>query len=100
MLKPRFTPEIQLGHLVQATVFVLGISGSVLGAYLSITHAMGQQDTRIALVEVLQKSREAEDLAWRAEARAANQSLNTAIVQLSREIADLRVGIANKADRK
>jgi hypothetical protein len=100
MLKPRFTPEIQLGHLVQATVFIFGIGGSVLGAYLSLNHTIAQQDTRIALVEVVQKSRDAEDVSWRSEMRAANQSLNNVITQLSREVADLRVAIANKADRK
>ena len=42
MLKPRFTPEIQLGHLVQATVFVFTVGGSVLGAYLSLNHSIAQ----------------------------------------------------------
>lgn len=100
MLKPRFTPEIQLGHLIQASVFVLGMGGSVLGAYLSLTASIARQDTRVAVVEMAQKSRESEDSAWRAETRAAYQNLNSTIVQLSREISDLRVGIANKADRK
>lgn len=99
-MKLRFTPEIQAGHIVQAVVFMFTVGGSVLGAYLSLNHSIALQDTRIALVELVQKSRDAGDAAWHGEMRAANQSLNNVITQLSREVADLRVAIANKADRK
>lgn len=100
MIKLRYEPVIQLGHLVQATAIVVTVGGGVLAAYLNLNHTIAQQDTRIALVEVVQKGRDAEDLSWRSEMRAANQSLNNVITQLSREVADLRVAIANKADRK
>lgn len=104
MLKPRFTPEIQLGHLIQAGVIGISSIGAIFGAYMGLRTSIDATnyvfDKRMTLVEQVQQIQAKDDASWRGEMRAANQGLTTAMGQLSKEIADLRVGIANKADRK
>lgn len=104
MLKPRFSPVIELGHLIQAGVIGASAIVSVFSAYMALRSSIDSTnyvfDKRMTLVEQVQQTQAKDDASWRAEMRANNQSLSTAIGQLSKEISDLRVGIANKADRK
>src|SRR3954471_5871208 len=100
MMKPHFTAEIQLGHLIQAGALLSAVIGGYMGLRSSIDTQNALFDKRLTLVEQSQVVQARDDISWRSEMRASNQSLNTAIGQLSGQIADLRVAIANKADRK
>jgi hypothetical protein len=104
MLKPRFSPVIELGHLIQAGVIGASAIVSVFAAYMGLRTSIDATnyvfDKRMTLVEQMQALQTKDDASWRGEMRAANQGLTAAMGQLSKEIADLRVGIANKADRK
>ncbi len=48
MLHPHFTPDITLGHLLQAGVVIVAGGGGVLGAYLSLRADIDTQRTESA----------------------------------------------------
>jgi lysozyme len=51
MLHPHFTPDITLGHLVQALVIVMTVGGGVVGGYVSLRSDIDMQraESRVAL---------------------------------------------------
>ena len=104
MLHPHFTPDITLGHLVQALVVVATVGGGVLGAYLSLRSdlevqraefrvALAGHEARIAVAERLIEERRTEDRAFQAEMRAA-------LERVMQAIGDLRTSLVKKQDRK
>src|SRR5439155_7727764 len=50
MLHPHFTPDINLGHLVQAVVVVATVGGGVLGGYLSLRSDLDLQRAEFRVV--------------------------------------------------
>jgi hypothetical protein len=104
MLHPHFTPDINLGHLVQAIVVVATVGGGILGGYLSLRADLDQQRAefrvtlaghaaRLTVAERLLDERRTEDREFQAEMRAQLQRLMQAI-------ADLKTDLVHKQDRK
>ena len=49
MLHPHFTPDINLGHLVQALVVLTSVGGGIVGGYLSLRSDLdGQRANRVS----------------------------------------------------
>src|SRR5205814_8269159 len=104
MLHPHFTPDINLGHLVQAVVVVATVGGGVLGGYLSLKSdldlqraefrvALAGHEVRLAVAERLLEARHTEDRQFQAEMRAA-------LERAMHAIAHLRTDHVHKHDRK
>jgi hypothetical protein len=104
MIHPNFTPDINLGHLVQAVVVVTTVGGSVLAGYLSLRAdidvqraefrvALAGHETRLAVAEHQLDERHVEDRQFQAEMRAA-------LDRVMQAIAELRTELVQKQNRK
>src|SRR5881275_2021706 len=104
MLHPHFTPDITLGHLVQAVVVIATVGGGVLGGYLSLRSdlelqraefrvALAGHEARLTVAERLLEQRHAEDRQFQAEMR-------TALERVMHALADLKTDLAQKQNRK
>ncbi|HKS89306.1 MAG TPA: hypothetical protein VJR70_07705 [Stellaceae bacterium] len=99
-IHPHFTPDINLGHLVQAVVVVTTVGGGILAGYLSLRADLDLQraklaghEARLAIAEHLLDQRRSEDRQFQTEMRAA-------LERVMQAIADLRTEIVQKEDRK
>ena len=103
-LTPRFSPEINLGHLMQAGVLVLTIGGGAVTSYISLrgdieqlradlTVQIASHELRIETLERAVEQRRLDERDFRAEMRAA-------LSQIIDAIGDLRTQIVQKQDRK
>ncbi len=101
---PRFSPEINLGHLMQAGVLVLTIGGGAVTSYISLrgdieqlradlTVQIASHELRIEALERAVEQRRLDERDFRAEMRAALSRIIDAI-------GDLRTQIVQKQDRK
>src|SRR5207248_2819258 len=104
MLHPHFTPDINLGHLVQAGVLIASVAGGILGGYLGLRADLDRQrsefrvavaghDARLAIAERLIDERRAEDRQFQTEMRAA-------LDRVMASLAALRTELVQKQDRK
>lgn len=104
MLIPHFTPDITLGHLVQAMVVVSTVGGGIVGGYVSLRSdldlqraefrvALAGHEARLSEVERQLTQRRAEDRQFQAEMR-------TALDRVMQAIGDLRTELVQKQDRK
>lgn len=103
-IHPHFTPDINLGHLVQAVVIVTTVGGGILGGYLSLRSDLDVQraefrvaltghEARLTVAERLLDERHSEDRQFQTEMRAAMERVMQAIGQL-------RTELVQKQDRK
>jgi len=103
-IHPHFTPDINLGHLVQAVVVVATVDGGVLAGYLSLREELGAQradfratlaghEARLTFAERVLEERRAEDRVFQSEMRAA-------LERVMKAIGDLRTELVQKQDRK
>ena len=104
MIHPHFTPDINLGHLVQAVVIVTTVGGGILAGYLSVRAdlalqreeyrvALAGHEARLAVAEHQLEDRRAEERQFEAEMRAA-------LERVMQAIADLRTELVQKQNRK
>src|SRR5690349_9070257 len=104
MFHPHFTPDIQLGHLVQAVVIVSTVGGGILAGYLTLRGdlelqraefrvALAGHETRLTVAERVLDERRAEERQFQAEMRAA-------ISHVMQGIGELRTELVQKQDRK
>jgi hypothetical protein len=104
MIHPHFTPDINLGHLLQALVVVTTVGGGIVGGYLSLRGdldvqraeyrvALTAHEARLTFAERALDERRTEDRLFQAEMRAA-------LDRLMQAIADLRTELVQKQDRK
>jgi hypothetical protein len=103
-IHPHFTPDINLGHLVQAVVVFATVGGGILAGYLSLREDLGVQradfraalarhEARLTFAERVLDERRTEDREFHAEIRAA-------LERVMKAIGDLRTEIVQKQDRK
>ncbi len=104
MIHPHFTPDINLGHLLQALVVVTTVGGGIVGGYLSLRReldvqraefevALAGHEARLTFAERVLDERRTEDHQFQAEMRAA-------LDRVMQAIADLRTELVQKQDRK
>jgi predicted component of type VI protein secretion system len=103
MLKPRFSPEINFGHVMQAGVLVLTVSGAAVTSYVSLrediehlradlTMQIAEHELRIAAVERELDQRRSDDRDFRTEMRAA-------LTRIFDALGDLRTQVVQKQDK-
>jgi hypothetical protein len=104
MLQPHFSPDITLGHLLQAAVVIVTGGGGILGGYLSLRSdldmeraeyrvALAAHEARLGEAERELADRRREDREFQAEMRAA---LERVMVTLG----DLRTELVQKQNRR
>ena len=104
MVRPRFTPEVNLGHVLQAAVLVLTIGGGAVTSYISLRGdierlraELGVQiaahELRIATAERTLEQRRIDDHSFQGETRSA-------LARIIEALGDLRTQIVLKQDRK
>jgi len=104
MIHPNFTPDITLGHLMQALVVLSTVGGGIVGGYVSLRSdldlqrgefrvAVAGHEARLALVERQLEQRRNEDRQFQAEMRGA-------VDRVMQAIAGLRTELVQKQDRK
>ncbi len=104
MLHPHFTPDINLGHLLQALVVVTTVGGGLVGGYLSLRGDLDVQraefrvtlaghEARLNFAERVLDEHRTEDRQFQAEMRAA-------LGRVMQAIGDLRTELVQKQDRK
>jgi hypothetical protein len=104
MPRPRFSPEVNFGHIMQAAVLVLTIGGGAVTSYISLRGDIEQlradlsvqiasHELRIEAVERALEQRRLDERDFRTEMRAA-------LGRIIDAIGDLRTQIVQKQDRK
>jgi hypothetical protein len=104
MLKPRFSAEINFGHVMQAAVLLLTVGGGAVTSYISLRGdidtlrsdlevQIASHELRIAGAERALEQRRVDERDFQAEMRAA-------LARIIDAIADLRTQIVQKQDRK
>ncbi|HUN96341.1 MAG TPA: hypothetical protein VMU69_08890 [Bradyrhizobium sp.] len=104
MLKPRFSAEINFGHIMQAAVLLLTVGGGAVTSYISLRGDIDNlrsemeiqitsHELRIRAVEQAVEQRRLDERDFQAEMRAA-------LARIIDAIADLRTQIVQKQDRK
>ena len=101
---PHFSPEITLGHLMQALVLVSTVGGGIIGGYLSLRSdlevqraefrvALAGHEVRLNIAERRLDERRLEDRQFQAEVRGA-------LDRVMQALADMRTEIVQKQDRR
>ena len=104
MLQPHFSPEVTLGHLLQAAVLVASVAGGVFGGFLGLRHDLELQrsefrvvlaghEARLTVTERLLDERRTEDRQFQAEMRLALERVMQALGEVKTEL-------VQKQDRK
>jgi hypothetical protein len=104
MLHPHFSPDITLGHLLQAAVVLITGGGGILGGYLSLRSDLDMQraEYRVALAaheaRLAEAERELDDR--RHEERAFEAEMRAALGRVMEAIGGLRTEVVQKANRR
>ncbi len=104
MLKPRFSAEINFGHVMQAAVLLLTVGGGAVTSYISLRQDIDtlrtELDVRIASHELRIRAAERALEQRRLDERDFQTEMRTALARIIDAIADLRTQIVQKQDRK
>lgn len=99
-LHPHFTPDINLGHLVQAVVVLTTVGGGILAGYLSLRAdleleraQLADHAARLGIAERMLDQARREDREFHAEMRGA-------LERVTQAVGDLRTALVQKQDRK
>ena len=104
MLHPHFSPDITLGHLLQAAVVVITGGGGILGGYLSLRSDVDAEraEYRVALAaheaRLSEAERELEDR--RHEERAFQAEMRAALERVMQTLFDMRAELGQKQNRR
>ena len=104
MLHPHFSPDITLGHLLQAAVVIVTGGGGILGGYLSLRSdldteraeyrvALAAHEARLTEAERQLDDRRREDREFQAEMRAA-------LERVMQTLSDMRAELVQKQNRR
>ena len=104
LMHPHFTPDINLGHLVQAVVIVTTVGGGILTGYLSLRGDLDLQraEYRVALAGHEARLSEAEHMldTRRAEERQFQAEMRGSLDRVMQAIGELRTELVKKENRK
>jgi|SRR5690242_17541415 len=95
-LAVKLTPEIQLGHLMQALILVASMSGWALWGYSAIETQISDDRKAIALMRQRQDQFDAAHKDIGADQKAFNSETRTSLKEIAAAIADLRTVVAAK----
>lgn len=104
MLHPHFSPDITLGHLLQAAVVLITGGGGILGGYLNLRNDLDTQraEYRVALAaheaRLTEEERELDDR--RNEERAFQTEMRGALDRVMQALADMRAELVQKQNRR
>ena len=104
MLHPHFSPDITLGHLLQAAVVLLTGGGGILGGYLSLRSDLHVQRTeyRVALAgheaRLSQAERELDES--RRDDRQFQAEMRAALARVMEAIGGLHAELVEKQNRR
>jgi hypothetical protein len=103
MLHPHFSPDVTLGHLLQAAVVIIAGGGGILGGYLSLRSDVDMQraEYRVALAaheaRLTEAERELDDR--RREDREFQAEMRAALERVMEAIGGLRTELVQKQNR-
>jgi hypothetical protein len=104
MPRPHFSPEINLGHIMQAAVLMLTIGGSAVTSYISLRGDIEQLrsavDVQIASYELRIAAAERALEQRRLDEHDFQSEMRTALGRIIDAIGDLRTQIVQKQDRR
>jgi hypothetical protein len=104
MLKPRFSPEINFGHVMQAAVLLLTVGGGAVTSYISLRGDVetlrSELEVQIAAHELRIGAAERALEQRRLDERDFQSEMRAALARIIDAIADLRTQIVQKQDRK
>ena len=104
MINPHFTPDIHLGHLVQAVIVVSTVGGGLLAAYLTLRAELELQHSEFRVVLAGHEARltvaERQLDERRSDDRLFQVEIRTALGRVMQGIGDLRTELVQKQDRK
>jgi hypothetical protein len=104
MLKPKFSAEINFGHVMQAAVLLLTVGGGAVTSYISlrgdIENLRSELEVRLASHELRIHSVEQAVEQRRQDERDFQSEMRSALARIIEAIADLRTQIVQKQDRK
>lgn len=86
----KFSPEIQLGHLLQAGMLVASMSGWALWGYGQIEAQIADDRQNVALMKQRQSQFDIELKQIGADQRAASTELRASVKEIGAAISDLR----------
>ncbi len=106
-IKPRFSPDINLGHLLQAAVLFVTVGGGAITSYLSLrsdiqavrtdlTVKVSEHEVRLAYMEQTAKDIRQENKDIRQENQDFQKDMRAAIVKVTDMLGDLKMQIAGK----
>lgn len=92
----RFSPTIELGHILQGFVMLVGLGGWALVGYQTIDRQLAQHSADMKLYEQRQKNDEGVVDQLRATEQATSIEMRQALTKLLDQIADLRTLVASQ----
>jgi len=104
MLHPHFSPDITLGHLLQAAVVIITGGGGILGGYLSLRSDLDTEraEYRVALAgheaRLSEAERELDDR--RREDRVFQAEMRAALERVMQTLADMQAELVQKQNRR
>ena len=104
LLHPHFSPDITLGHLLQAAVVIITGGGGILGGYLSLRGDLDAEraEYRVALAaheaRLGETERQLDD--QRREDREFHTEMRSALDRVMTALSDLRAELVQKQNRR
>lgn len=92
----RFSPEIQLGHVLQAIVMLVAVGGWAIAGYMSIDKQLATQAAEMALIKQRLSLQERATVETNEQVRAMAAETRAVAGKISDQIADLRTLVAGQ----
>jgi hypothetical protein len=90
----RFTPDIELGSLIQAAIISITVLGSCFGFYLSIEREIDSSHNQVILLEQRMTQNESALKDIRDDAKQAANDTRKMLEDIQKEISDIRTLVA------
>ena len=92
----KFSPTIELGHLIQALVMLAGLGGWALAGYYSIDRQLTQHAAKMELFQQRLTAYENNTAELRDNLKISVAETRTSLAKISDQIADLRTLVAGQ----
>jgi hypothetical protein len=92
----KFSPTIELGHVLQALVMLIGIGGWALAGYYTIDRQLSQQGAKMELFQQRLSAYENNANELRDNFRTSVTETRVSLSKISDQIADLRTLVAGQ----